>query len=201
MDRYEKERHLYSPFVRPNTTHLIIGTFPTSAKRRFPFYYSGESNLFWKIMTKAYGHTFKYNDGEIGKTAREEFLEAKRFGMIDMIIECYRRNGSAQDKNLYPIILFDLFSLLDQYNAVDTLVFTSRSPAISALGLFNIYIHQRGHEMIDPQRQRSGLMVGIFKYRDRIYKVRVPYSPSQNSKKSKELGIDGLANMYREALE
>lgn len=156
--------------------------------------------MFWKVMAKAYHHKFRFNDGEMAKTAREEFLEGKRFGMTDMLSECYRKNGSAQDKNLYPIKFFDLFTILDQYTAIDTLVFTSRSPAIGALGLFNIYIYQRGHEMIAPQRQRSGLMVGIFKYADRTYKVRVPYSPSQNSKKSKELGVDGLATMYLEAL-
>lgn len=201
VDTFEREpKHPYGQFIRSNTTHLIIGTYPTSAHKRFPFFYSGESNLFWKILATVYQEKFIYNDGLKAKQIREEFLERHRIGLIDMIDECYRRNNSAKDSNLYPIMLTKILSVLRQYQSIRNLIFTSRSPAVSALGLFNIYIYQNGFQMIEPQTLKNGLKVGIFDLEGKRYKVWVPYSPSQNSKISKKLGVKGLSEMYKECL-
>ncbi len=198
-DTFKREPpHPYPPFLRDDTKYLFIGTFPTSAPKKFEFFYSGENNWFWKIIAGVFDSKFIYNEGLKAKEVREKLLEEKKIGIIDMLEECYRKNNSAKDSNLYPIKFMDVLAILDSYKNISTLIFTSRTPAVGALGLFNIHVYQKGYEMIEPRKLKGGLMVGNFLYGGITYRIFVPYSPSQSSKKSKNLGVKGLTEMYKE---
>jgi hypothetical protein len=41
--------------------------------------------------------------------------------------KCYRKNNFSTDENLFPIILNDIFSILDQYNSINRIILTSRT--------------------------------------------------------------------------
>jgi G:T/U-mismatch repair DNA glycosylase len=188
----------YEPFIDDVTERLVIGTLRTSDECSFDFFYSGKNNMFWKILSKAYNYKFPFPIGEKAVTCRKEFLREKKIGFIDMHHTCYRRRGSAKDTDLFSVKLTDMFGVFDKYPRINTLIFTSRTTAVGALGLFNIYLLQQGVEMVATTRCRDGLLVGTFHYHDRKFLVRVPYSPSKSSKISRTLGVDGLAPMYKE---
>jgi G:T/U-mismatch repair DNA glycosylase len=197
FDLFEIEDHPFETFVKPNATHLIIGTFPTHIEnRKFRFYYSGEDNLFWKVLEKIFEHKFKYYEGEIAETERKKFLESKGIGITDMLLKCYRKNKWSTDENLYPILWNDIFEILDENKLISTLVLTSRSKICGALGLLETLFIQKSIDFEWPNKRKDKILQGSFKYNDREYRVFVPYSPSPRLIKDGITSLIELEFMY-----
>ncbi len=103
-----REHHPYGEYLSKKPSSLIIGSFPigkfTHPKRRaeikaneIDFYYGGEGNHLWKLLGKAF---------KMQLSTREEivsFLEANNISLADVIKSCRRKNGSANDADLYDI--------------------------------------------------------------------------------------------------
>ncbi|MCG3167387.1 MAG: hypothetical protein POELPBGB_03177 [Bacteroidia bacterium] len=200
-DTYTVETHPFETFIPAAATHLIIGTFPTHQQNfTFNFYYSGENNNFWKIIEEVFNHKFKHSDGDAAVEERKKFLTNKRVGITDMIIKCYRRNNKSTDENLFPIILQDVFSIIDNHKEITTLVLTSRTEVFGALGLLKTYFLQRNLEFGNLERRSDKVMTGNFKRENRIIDVVVPYSPSYRLTKNGKTTNEELVKMYKSCL-
>ncbi len=200
-DSYEIEVHPFETFVPLNAKYLIIGTFPTHKNNfRFKFFYSGKDNSFWNIIEKVFKYTFKHNEGEKAVEERKEFLQSYSIGITDMHEKCYRKNNYSTDENLFPIILKDIFAILDEHSSIERLILTSRTEVFGALGLLKTYFLQRGLELEQPERQKDKVLEGIFLYKEREIAILVPYSPSARVFESNNITPEAVVQMYRRCL-
>lgn len=187
------------PYIPDGATHLVIGTFPTHKSRRlFKFYYSGEGNMFWPVIEKVFRHEFKNGLNAKATKERREFLDHYKIGIMDMHEVCYRKGISSKDEHLVNVKLADVDVLLEKYPAITDLIFTSRTDGVGALGLFQIYLMRKGKVSVEIDVDEvDGLKFGDYEK----FEIWAPYSPSQSSKKSKTLGVEGLAKMYRKCFK
>jgi G:T/U-mismatch repair DNA glycosylase len=200
-DTYDLEEHPFETFVPSNAKILIIGTFPThNNNHRFNFFYSSKDNSFWAIMEKVFKHNFKYNEGKNAVQERKVFLQLKAIGITDMHEKCYRKNGCSTDENLFPIVLKDIFALLDEHHSINRIVLTSRTEVFGALGLFKTYFLQKGLELEQPEKRQDKVLEGSFVYNEREIEVLVPYSPSPRLIEKGTTTMDELVKMYRHCL-
>jgi len=192
-DRYDLLPHPFKDFIPPGARYLVVGTFPAHT-RSFKFYYSGEGNRFWEVLGLVFNHTFNVFSGDEAVKERKRFLTAQLIGMTDMHQLCYRKNKSSGDENLYPVFLTDIFDLLDQNPSVTTLVLTSRTDAVGALGLLKIYFMQKGLTLPDQETIRHNILYTTFKHQNRAIDVYIPISPSR---RVEHYSLQKLTVMYR----
>lgn len=198
---FEVEEHPFDNFIPLNSKYLILGTFPThKSNSRFNFYYSGQHNNFWKIIEKVYNISFKHNEGNKAIEERKKVLELNRIGITDMHQKCYRNNKYSTDENLFPIILNDIFSLLDAQVSIKTIVLTSRSEIFGALGLLKTYFLQKGLVLEQPEKRLDKILKGSFLYNKREIEILVPYSPSPRLIEKGKTTLDELIKMYKYCL-
>jgi len=191
-DRYELLPHPFKDFIPPGAKYLVVGTFPAHI-RSFEFYYSGESNRFWEVFGLVFNHRFNSFSGAGAIEERKRLLTTHLIGMTDMHQLCYRKNKSSGDENLYSVFLTDIFDLLDQNPTVNTLVLTSRTDAVGALGLLKTYFMQKGMTLPDQETIRHNILYTTFKHRDRPIEVYIPISPS---KRVEHYSLQKLTAMY-----
>ncbi len=197
-DTYEVEVHPFETFVPSNAMFLIIGTFPTHKNNfRFNFFYSGKDNSFWNIIEKVFKPTFLYDTGDKAVDERKAFLKSKGIGITDMYEKCYRKNGYSTDENLFPIILKDIFSILDEHASIKRIILTSRTEVFGALGLLKTYFLQKGLELEHPEKRSDKVLEGSFIYQEREIEILVPYSPSGRVFESNNITPDEVVQMYR----
>ena len=201
-DSYEIEEHPFNGFHIPeNADILIIGTFPTyRGNSQFDFFYSGENNLFWEVIGKVFNHTFKFNAGDEAVKERTSFLGKRGIGITDMHLKCYRKNKMSGDEYLFPIILNDIFELLNINSSIKTIVLTSRTEAIGALGLLKTYFLQKGLELKQPKPVNGKVLGGVFQHGMREIKVLVSYSTSPRVLEDGKISKADLVEMYRYCL-
>jgi hypoxanthine-DNA glycosylase len=200
-DIFVVEEHPFETYVPAYAKILIVGTFPTHKNNfKFKFFYSGKDNSFWKIIEKVFNHTFKYNDGEKAVDERKIFLKSKAIGITDLHKKCYRKNNYSTDENLFPIILNDIFSILDEHTFIKRIILTSRTEVFGALGLFKTYFLQKGIELEQPEKRKDKVLEGSFIYKEREIEVLVPYSPSARVFESNDISPEEVVQMYRNCL-
>ena len=144
FDNYVVCNHPFEDFLPGNLKTLVIGTFPTherNYKMTFPFYYAGNGNMFWPTLEQVFKKSFQYHQGSEAKKEREEFLKPKGIGITDMLYKCYRKNDRSQDQHIFPITFRDIFGIIENNKSVETIILTSRTKIIGALGLFETYCH------------------------------------------------------------
>ena len=163
-------------------------------------FYSGKDNSFWKILEQVFNCTFKYNDGEEAVEERKLFQSSQGIGITDMHQLCYRKNDFSTDESLFPIILNDIFSILDNNLFLERFIITSRSEIFGALGLLKTYFLQHHLKLPELERRADKILKGSFIYKDREIRVLVPYSPSPRLIKSKTSSIEELVKMYQYCL-
>lgn len=200
-DNWEVEQHPFEPLMNDNTTILVIGTFPTYRDNytdTFSYYYGGKSNRFWPIIKKVFGVKFQYGAGKMAVEERKNFLDERRIGVTDMIRKCYRRNNSSDDRDIYPILLLDVFDVLKKYQNIRRLVLTSRTPVFGALGLFKTYFLQKGLQLNDEWEGKDRIVRAWFEINDRRIEVLVPHSTSM---KNDNVTVEELEDMYSISLK
>jgi G:T/U-mismatch repair DNA glycosylase len=198
---YEIEEHPFETFVPLNSKYLIIGTFPTHKKNsKFKFFYSGKDNSFWNIVEKVFDHSFIYKEGDKAVEERKTFLKSKAIGITDMHEKCYRRNGYSTDENLFPIILKDIFAILNEHHSIKRIILTSRTEVFGALGLLETYFLQRGLQLEHPKKRKDKVKEGSFVYKEREIEILVPYSPSPRLIENGTTTMEELVKMYSNSL-
>lgn len=198
---FEIESHPFENVYIPDKSKiLVIGTFPThkrNYKNTFEFFYAGEGNQFWPVIEKVFNRQFKHTTGLEAVNERKGLLTEKGIGITDMIIKCYRQNGLSQDHNIYPIVLNDIFSLLEKNKMIDTIILTSRTKIIGALGLFETYLLQQGIELPKFKENVNGVLEGILKMPMRDVEILVPYSTSKTVIENDTASLPQLVTMYK----
>jgi len=203
FDNFEVCDHPFPPFAPSKCRVLIVGTFPTHQRNyrfTFPFYYAGEGNVFWEVISKVFKHRFEHFAGSEAKAERERLLTSKRIGLTDMLERCYRRNGLSQDEHIYPILWRDLFALLRENETIDTLVLTSRSKIVGTRGLFETYLYQRNIKPPSLWENSEKILEGQFNFEGREIEILVPFSTSKTVIEKKRTTVSQLVDMYSSCL-
>lgn len=113
------EQHPLEPFLPPNASVLMLGSFPPQRKRwSMDFFYPNLQNDMWRI----FGHIF-FNNKEhfltenkkaFDKARLEEFLTQKGIALYDTATAVIRLQDNASDKFLEVVEPTDIELLLKQ---------------------------------------------------------------------------------------
>jgi len=197
---FEFETHPFGGHLNELTRTLVIGTFPSHAKNAdLRFFYGGKDNRFWTLLAIIYDEQFKRTTGDAAVRERRVLLDKYHIGITDMIASCYRYDGRSGDEHLFPVELNDILTILDRYPAINRLVFTSRTFAIGALGLFRTYLRAKGHILEELDRDGEFLLKRHFLYSERSVSIQVPFSPSKRVEAEGRADLDDMILMYRQA--
>lgn len=203
-DKYDIESHPFETLINPDTKLLVVGTFPTykeNYRDTYTFFYAGKDNNFWRIIEQVFTHTFRYNRGNKAVEERKQFLTQNKIGMTDMHEKCYRINQKSGDEFLYPIILKDIFSLLNQPNSIERIILTSRTEIFGALGLLKTYFLQHDFELEELERRSDNILEGGFKHNNKYINIFVPYSPSPRVLEKRNITFEEVVKMYSTCLK
>jgi len=193
--------HPFGTYIPKGSKFLVIGTFPThprNYKSTFEFFYAGVDNQFWPVMEQIF-KKFDFNSGDKAVEERKKFLNKQGIGLTDMLTKCYRYKERSQDQYIFPIKFNNIFALLDTHETIETIILTSRTKVIGALGLFETYFYLNDIEppqlrVIDSNRK---ILEGNFKWRNRDIEVLVPYSTSATVIEERRTNLQELVTMYK----
>ncbi|MET3501354.1 G:T/U-mismatch repair DNA glycosylase [Mucilaginibacter rubeus] len=195
---FEIEPHPYDTHIPQDARTLVIGTFPSHQKNAdFKFFYGGNGNQFWPLLSVIYDRTLKKTKDDAAKRERMKLLDDFGIGITDMLTDVYRYQERSGDEYIFPIKFNNILAILDRYPDIDRLVFTSRQYIISALGLFRTFLLTEGIALTELQRHRLNYLYGTWIFKDRTIKIRVPISPSKRVIKEKKIDFDELVVMYK----
>lgn len=100
-----KLSHTFDPVVTPQSTILILGTFPSIASRVAQFYYQHPQNRFWKVLSN-----LTCKDIPITVPDKITFLNQVNIALWDVVQECSIKNSS--DSSIKEVVPNDIASLL-----------------------------------------------------------------------------------------
>src|SRR6478735_8611145 len=110
-----EETHPFKLFTPPNSTILIVGTFPPTKRNwSYEFFYPNKQNLFWRIMSQIAGKPLQYSSGKEAVEERKEILTSLHIAITDMGLRITRSGKSSLDENLAAVEYMDIFEILDQ---------------------------------------------------------------------------------------
>jgi len=190
MDKTNNQisKHPYSPFIPDGADKLIIGTIPPKRFCITPqelhpddvnFYYGSKDNAFWEIIGKVFEWTFDKESSNSCVEQRKGFLKEHKLGITDLIDECVHKNGLASDNDLSDIKYRDIAKLLKENCQITTLIYTSDFVKQKVNHIFDTH-----HAYNEQDKKRFVLKIG-----DRVYDVKVLYSPSPQALRN--MGPDG----------
>ena len=124
-------QHPYPPFIKEDTTKLIVGTLPPPRfsvgellEKDVDFCYGSYFNSLWLFIDKIYNLNLRFDNSEEAIKQREAFLIAHKIGVCDIVASCERDRMTASDLGMKNIQLRDLIEYLQKFPNVDTLLFT-----------------------------------------------------------------------------
>ena len=124
-------QHPYPPFIKEDTTKLIVGTLPPPRfsvgellEKDVDFCYGSYFNSLWLFIDKIYNLNLRFDNSEEAIKQREAFLIAHKIGVCDIVASCERDRMTASDLGMKNIQLRDLIGYLQKFPNVDTLLFT-----------------------------------------------------------------------------
>ena len=123
--------HPYRPYIRENSTKLIVGTLPPPRfstgdllEKDVDFCYGSYYNSLWLYIDKIHGLNFRYDNSSEAVKERKSFLQEHKIGICDIVESCERKKIDASDQGMSNVKLRDLVAYLRKYKNVDTLLFT-----------------------------------------------------------------------------
>lgn len=126
-----KHKHPYKPFIKKDTTKLIVGTLPpprfsTGAllEKDVDFCYGSYYNSLWLFIDKIHGLNLRYDNSQEAIEQRKQFLIQHKIGVCDIVDSAEREKIDASDLGMQNIKLRDIIGFLKQYSNIDTLLFT-----------------------------------------------------------------------------
>ena len=124
-------RHPYEPFIKKDTTKLIVGTLPPPRfstgdllEKDIDFCYGSYYNSLWLFIDKIHNLNLRYDNSEGAIIERKEFLIQHKIGICDIVESCEREKIDASDLGMKNIKLRNILGYLKQYPNIDTLLFT-----------------------------------------------------------------------------
>ncbi|MEA3289947.1 MAG: uracil-DNA glycosylase family protein [Campylobacterota bacterium] len=123
--------HPYKPFINYNTKKIITGTLPPPRfstknlkQEDVNFQYGSCDNMLWKVIDKIYELEFLYDNSQEAVKQRKEFLIKHKIGICDIVKSCERDKVDASDIGMENVKLRDILNCLEQYQNIDTIIFT-----------------------------------------------------------------------------
>ena len=122
--------HPYPPFIKENTTKLIVGTLPPPRfsvgdllEKDVDFCYGSHYNSLWLYLEKIHNLNLRYDNSNEAIEQRKQFLIEQKIGVCDIVESCERDKIDASDLGMKNIILRDLIDYLKKYPNVNMLLF------------------------------------------------------------------------------
>lgn len=124
-------QHPYPPFIKEDTTKLIVGTLPPPRfstgdllEKDVDFCYGSYYNSLWLYIDEIHNLNLRYDNSQEAVDERIQFLIEHKIGVCD-IVECAEREKiDASDLGMQNVVLRDLIGYLKQFPSIDTLLFT-----------------------------------------------------------------------------
>ena len=123
--------HPYPPFIKEDTTTLIVGTLPPPRfsigkllEKDVDFCYGSYFNSLWLFIDEIYKLNLRFDNSEDAVVQRKTFLIEHKIGICDIVASCEREKMDASDLGMKNIRLRNLIGYLQQYPNVNTLLFT-----------------------------------------------------------------------------
>ncbi|MCK7591542.1 uracil-DNA glycosylase family protein [Subsaxibacter sp. CAU 1640] len=124
-------KHPYPPFIKEDTTKLIVGTLPPPRfstgdlfEQDVDFCYGSYYNSLWLYIDAIHHLNLRYDNSEEAVNQRKDFLIKHKIGVCDIVESAERAKIDASDLGMTNVILRDLIGYLKQYPNIDTLLFT-----------------------------------------------------------------------------
>ncbi|NCP06934.1 MAG: uracil-DNA glycosylase family protein [Flavobacteriales bacterium] len=126
-----KHQHPYQPFIKKDTTKLIVGTLPPPRfstgqllEKDVDFCYGSYYNSLWLFLDAIHDLNLRFDNSQEAVDQRKAFLINHNIGVCDMVESCQREKIDASDLGMKNIELRNLLGYLTQYPNIDTLLFT-----------------------------------------------------------------------------
>ncbi|WP_345164029.1 uracil-DNA glycosylase family protein [Algibacter aquimarinus] len=126
-----KHTHPYKPFIKEDTTKLIVGTLPPPRfsmgellEKDVDFCYGSYYNSLWLFIDKIYKLNLRYDNSKKAIEERKAFLIKHKIGVCDIVESAERDKIDASDLGMKNIKLRDVIDYLKQYPKINTLLFT-----------------------------------------------------------------------------
>jgi len=126
-----KHTHPYPPFIKKDTTKLIVGTLPPPRfstgqllDKDVDFCYGSYYNSLWLYIDKIHNLGLRYDNSQEAIQQRKLFLIQNKIGVCDIVASAERQKIDASDIGMTNIKLRDLIGCLLKYPNIDTLLFT-----------------------------------------------------------------------------
>lgn len=123
--------HPYPPFIKNDTTKLIVGTLPPPRfsvgellEKDVDFCYGSYFNSLWLFIDEIYKLHLRFDNSEEAVAQRKTFLIEHKIGICDIVESCEREKINASDLGMTNIHLRNLIGYLQNYPNIDTLLFT-----------------------------------------------------------------------------
>jgi G:T/U-mismatch repair DNA glycosylase len=124
-------KHPYLPFIKNDTTKLIVGTLPPPRfstgqllDKDVDFCYGSFPNSLWKYIDKIHNLGLRYDNSQEAINERKAFLIKHKIGICDIVESAERQKIDASDLGMTNIKLRDIIAYLKQFPNIDTLLFT-----------------------------------------------------------------------------
>lgn len=99
------QTHTISPFYHPNSSILILGSFPSVLSRQEGFYYAHPQNRFYAVLAKVFNDTLPQTLDE-----KMSFLNKHHIALFDVVQSCNIEGSS--DSSITNITPNDLRPIL-----------------------------------------------------------------------------------------
>ncbi|WP_298902512.1 uracil-DNA glycosylase family protein [uncultured Psychroserpens sp.] len=124
-------KHPYTPFIKKETTKLIVGTLPPPRfstgellEKDVDFCYGSYYNSLWLFIDEIHKLGLRYDNSQEAIQERKAFLIQHNIGVCDIVESAEREKIDASDLGMKNIKLRDVVNYLKQYPKIDTLLFT-----------------------------------------------------------------------------
>jgi len=146
-----KHQHPYSPFIKNDSTKLIVGTLPPPRfstgdllERDVNFCYGSYYNSLWLFIDKIHDLKLRFDNSQEAIQQRKQFLIDHKIGVCDIVESCERDKIDASDLGMQNIVLRNLIGYLNEYPKVDTLLFTGGNSKNGPEYFFRKHIKEHG---------------------------------------------------------
>ena len=129
-----REHHPLDPFLPPEATTLMLGSFPPDSRRwSMPFYYPNFQNDMWRIFGIIFfddaGRFIAEGEKKFDMEKIVAFLKERKIAIYDTAEEVVRTKGTASDKDLKVLKITDIPALLDKIPSCVTIISTGGKSA------------------------------------------------------------------------
>jgi len=146
-----KHQHPYEPFIKKDTTKLIVGTLPPPRfstgnllEKDVDFCYGSYYNSLWLYLDRIHNLKLNYDNSEDAVLQRKQFLKDHKIGVCDIVQSCEREKIDASDLGMKNIVLRDLVGYLKHYPKIEKLLFTGGNSKNGPEYFFRKHIKEYG---------------------------------------------------------